>query len=101
MKQNTPPESRLSSSNISDSAPSAVAPITDAEAAAPYPTSFSQIVELITQGKPVPGVKEVPQILLTGQESQSTTAKRKKPWEQRNVEEVANDGESKKEVIAG
>ncbi|KAL8944960.1 MAG: hypothetical protein Q9216_000121 [Gyalolechia sp. 2 TL-2023] len=48
---------------------------------APYPPSFSQIVELITKGEPIPGIKEVPATLLTGQESAPTTAKRKKPWE--------------------
>lgn len=51
------------------------------EPSAPYPTSFSQIVDLITTGQSIPGVKEVPDTLLTGQESQPTTVKRKKPWE--------------------
>ncbi|MCJ1262276.1 hypothetical protein MMC22_002146 [Lobaria immixta] len=48
---------------------------------APYPTSFSQIVDLITNGQPIPGIKEVPDTLLSGQESRAVTAKRKKPWE--------------------
>ncbi|KAL8712820.1 MAG: hypothetical protein Q9220_003028 [cf. Caloplaca sp. 1 TL-2023] len=48
---------------------------------APYPPSFNQIVELITKGEPIPGIKEIPDTLLTGQESAATTAKRKKPWE--------------------
>ncbi|KAL8969268.1 MAG: hypothetical protein Q9183_002077 [Haloplaca sp. 2 TL-2023] len=48
---------------------------------APYPNSFSQIVDLITKGEPIPGIKDVPDTLLTGQESVATTAKRKKPWE--------------------
>ena len=47
----------------------------------PYPTSFSQIVDLITNGQPIPGIKEVPNTLLSGQESLAVTAKRKKPWE--------------------
>lgn len=53
----------------------------DVESPAPYPTSFSQIVELITSGEPIPGIKEVPDTVLEGQASQPTTAKRKKPWE--------------------
>ena len=53
----------------------------DSEPPAPYPTSFSQIVELITSGEPIPGIKEVPDTVLEGQASQPTTAKRKKPWE--------------------
>lgn len=52
-----------------------------AAAPAPYPTSFSQIVDLITNGQPIPGIKEVPDTILLGQESRAVTAKRKKPWE--------------------
>ncbi|KAI4185481.1 MAG: hypothetical protein L6R41_004121 [Letrouitia leprolyta] len=48
---------------------------------APYPPSFSQIVELITKGEPVPGIKEVPSTVLSGQASAATITKRKKPWE--------------------
>ncbi|KAL8853332.1 MAG: hypothetical protein Q9221_001808 [Calogaya cf. arnoldii] len=51
------------------------------EPAAPYPSSFSQIVDLITKGEPIPGIKEIPDTLLAGQESLPATAKRKKPWE--------------------
>ena len=58
------------------------------EPPAPYPTSFSQIVDLITTGQPIPGVKQVPDTLLAGQESQPTTAKRKKPWEQGDIGNV-------------
>lgn len=55
---------------------------TDAnEPPAPYPTSFAQIVELITSGQPVPGIKEIPPTLLTGQGTEAVKAKRKKPWE--------------------
>ncbi|KAL8993838.1 MAG: hypothetical protein Q9169_006047 [Polycauliona sp. 2 TL-2023] len=51
------------------------------QAAAPYPSSFSQIVDLITKGEPIPGIKEIPDTLLVGQESSPETARRKKPWE--------------------
>ena len=51
------------------------------EPPAPYPISFGQIVELITSGEPIPGIKEVPATVLDGQTSQPTTAKRRKPWE--------------------
>ena len=53
----------------------------DIEPPAPYPISFSQIVELITSGEPIPGIKEVPDTVLEGQVSQPMTAKRRKPWE--------------------
>ena len=56
------------------------------EEPAPYPTSFSHIVDLITNGQPIPGVKDVPDTVLCGQESQPMTAKRKKPWERTDDE---------------
>ena len=61
------------------------------EAAAPYPSSFSQIVDLITKGEPIPGIREIPGTILVGQESSPTTAKRKKPWEKdQALEEASN-----------
>ncbi len=57
------------------------APASANEPAAPYPTSFAHIVELITTGKPVPGIKEIPPTVLVGQGTQPAQARRKKPWE--------------------
>jgi hypothetical protein len=51
------------------------------EPPAPYPTSFAHIVELITSGQPVPGIKDVPSTILTGQATEPTKPRRKKPWE--------------------
>jgi len=56
-------------------------PTTTAEPPAPYPTSFAHIVELITSGKPVPGIKEIPPTVLEGQGTEASKPKRKKPWE--------------------
>ncbi len=39
------------------------------------------MVELITTGQPIPGIKEIPDTVLEGQASQATPVKRKKPWE--------------------
>lgn len=47
----------------------------------PYPQSFSHLVDLITTGQPIPGIKEVPDTLLTGQASKTVESKRRKPWE--------------------
>ena len=55
------------------------------ESAAPYPISFSQVVDLVTSGGPIPGIKEVPDTVLEGQASLPTTVKRRKPWEKDNV----------------
>ncbi|KAL1867189.1 hypothetical protein Plec18167_008730 [Paecilomyces lecythidis] len=55
-----------------------------------YPSSFAHIVELITTGQPVPGIQEIPDTVLTGQEAPSTREKRRKPWEKPSVEETAS-----------
>ncbi|KAJ6262191.1 hypothetical protein Dda_2996 [Drechslerella dactyloides] len=47
----------------------------------PYPISFAQIVELITSGKPIPGIKEIPNTLNSAPPTQSTAQQRRKPWE--------------------
>jgi hypothetical protein len=56
---------------------------------APYPTSFAEVVELISSGKPVPGIKDIPDTVLNGQGSQSSAPKRKKPWEKEERSESA------------
>jgi hypothetical protein len=43
--------------------------------------SFNHIVELITTGQPIPGIKEIPDTVLEGQKSEAITTRRKKPWE--------------------
>jgi hypothetical protein len=44
--------------------------------------SYQDIIDLILSGKPVPGIKEVPNIVLGEQQSSRATAKvRQKPWE--------------------
>lgn len=53
---------------------------------APYPPTFSQIVDLISTGLPIPGIKDIPDTVLAGQETQPSTAKRKKPWEKAETE---------------
>ena len=59
------------------------------EPPAPYPTSFSQMVELITTGQPIPGIKQIPDTVLEGRSSQATLVKRKKPWEK---DDAGNNG---------
>ena len=54
---------------------------TDTEEKPPYPMTFNEIVELITTGKPVPGVKDIPNTVLEGRASESTSSGRRKPWE--------------------
>lgn len=56
-------------------------PANPSEPPAPYPTSFAHIVELITTGQPVPGIKEIPPTVLVGQGTEPAKPRRKKPWE--------------------
>lgn len=49
--------------------------------AAPPPASFAEICALIAEGKPIPGIKDIPDTVLEGQSTQSQAPRRKKPWE--------------------
>jgi len=71
-----PPSEALQSSQ-----PSASSTTAATEAQAPYPSSFEHIVELITTGQPIPGIEDIPDTVLAGQEQPSVKARRKKPWE--------------------
>lgn len=75
-----PPQTGI---DISNSTASPSAPIPGNPPPGPYPISFSHIVDLITTGQLVPGVKDIPDTVLAGQETHTVAAKRKKPWESR------------------
>ena len=36
---------------------------------------------MIAEGKPIPGIKDIPDTILEGQGTQSNASRRKKPWE--------------------
>lgn len=38
-------------------------------------------MDLITSGKPIPGIKEIPDIVKEGEGSESARPERRKPWE--------------------
>jgi len=48
---------------------------------APPPASFAALCEMIAEGKPIPGIKDIPDTVLEGQATQSQAVQRKKPWE--------------------
>lgn len=48
---------------------------------APKPASFAEICDMIAEGKPIPGIKDIPDTVLEGQSSESQATKRTKPWE--------------------
>ena len=58
---------------------------------APYSASFAEICDMIAEGKPIPGIKDIPDTILEGQASESQTQKRKKPWE-KDAEAEAEQG---------
>ena len=56
---------------------------------APKPASFAEICEMIAEGKPIPGIKEIPDTILEGQASEKVAQSRKKPWEKNSSDEAA------------
>ncbi|ODV80494.1 uncharacterized protein CANTADRAFT_47580 [Suhomyces tanzawaensis NRRL Y-17324] len=47
----------------------------------PYSSNYQDLVELIVSGKPVPGIKDIPDTVLTEKSSVSEAKQRTKPWE--------------------
>ncbi|KAF2857953.1 hypothetical protein K470DRAFT_283548 [Piedraia hortae CBS 480.64] len=43
--------------------------------------SFAEICDMVVCGRPVPGIKEIPDTVLVGKASESRAEKRRKPWE--------------------
>ncbi len=94
--QPSPIDAHVTATNgISTSIPSLQDPITatlpSTNPPAPYPPNFSQIVDLITTGQPIPGIKDIPDTVLAGQGTQPTTSKRKKPWEKDDVNGIGEE----------
>ncbi|RAH63863.1 DUF5572 domain-containing protein [Aspergillus aculeatinus CBS 121060] len=53
-----------------------------------YPSSFAHIVELITTGQPIPGIQQIPDTILAGQDTPSARSRRRKPWELESGEHI-------------
>jgi hypothetical protein len=74
---------------------------------APYPQTFAEIVALITSGAPIPGIKEIPNTVLTNKATPAVEKKRRKPWEKDVPEEMVQgagyvlDGEKRIEGTFG
>jgi hypothetical protein len=43
--------------------------------------SYADIVDMIKNNKPIPGIKDIPDTVLEGQGTQSKKSTRRKPWE--------------------
>lgn len=55
---------------------------------APYSNNYQQIVDMIVSGKPVPGIKQIPETVLTEQSSKPLAPIRSKPWETKDKSET-------------
>lgn len=61
-------------------------PKLESEPTPPYPTTFAEIVDLITQNKPIPGIETIPDTVLDPGSSKADKAtRRKKPWERDDI----------------
>lgn len=61
---------------------------------APYSSNYQQLVELIVSGKPVPGIKDIPDTVLADQKSEASAPARKKPWDIQTKEPNAESQKS-------
>ncbi|KAF9097555.1 hypothetical protein BGX23_008458 [Mortierella sp. AD031] len=50
-----------------------------------YPKSFQEICELIASGKPIPGIRQIPNNLAEGTPSEAKLAPKLKPWEKKKT----------------
>lgn len=64
----------------------------DEMAPPPYPPSFAEIVALITTGATIPGIRDIPDTVLTDQGTKPVARKRRKPWEKDVDEETIQGG---------
>ncbi|KAF8933765.1 hypothetical protein BGZ47_010709 [Haplosporangium gracile] len=68
-----------------------------------YPKSFQEICELIASGKPIPGIRQIPNNLAEGTPSEAKLAPKLKPWEKKkatNAEEPLVESTPSAEAVA-
>ncbi|KAK3067484.1 hypothetical protein LTR53_015621 [Teratosphaeriaceae sp. CCFEE 6253] len=46
-----------------------------------HPATFAEICDMIAEGKPIPGIKDIPDTILEGHASEKKASGRMKPWE--------------------
>lgn len=80
-RQEPPPPPSLLASDTSRVVPGTPA----GQEEPPYPVSFDEIAELVASGKPIPGIREIPDKINEQAPSEPTIAKMagagRKPWE--------------------
>lgn len=71
-------ESSTSTNNQSDSDP-------------PYSSNYQELVGLLMLGKPIPGIKQILDTVLTDQGSTASASQRTKPWEKNRLPETTEE----------
>ncbi|GAA5963451.1 hypothetical protein JCM3765_003076 [Sporobolomyces pararoseus] len=85
-KQPEPTSVPTSSDLTSTSSSSVISTSTSTAEEPPYPISFQHLAQLIQSGQPIPGIKEIPDLLNQKLPSQSIETIKKKPWEKVNFQ---------------
>ncbi|KAF2432234.1 hypothetical protein EJ08DRAFT_586030 [Tothia fuscella] len=65
---------------------------TSAEPDAAPRLSYQEIVDLITEGKDVPGIRDIPETVLQGQGTTASAPRRRKPWEKNGEQGIQLEG---------
>ncbi|KAF9175287.1 hypothetical protein BGX21_011412 [Mortierella sp. AD011] len=92
------PQSDVTTTEESQSSPS---PDSSAPAADPsYPKSFQEICDLIAAGRPIPGIRQIPNNLAEGTPSEAKLAPKLKPWEQKKAAAAAASSTTTAEAAA-
>ncbi|RAL58286.1 hypothetical protein DID88_002241 [Monilinia fructigena] len=86
---NTTPSSNAPLHHENDLPPAST---TTNQKTAPYPPSFAEIVAMIQAGIPIPGIRDIPDTVLTDQGTKPVARKRRKPWEKDVDEETIQGG---------
>ncbi|KAG0019980.1 hypothetical protein BGZ80_004963 [Entomortierella chlamydospora] len=85
-----PASESQSSVTATEEPQSSLNPDTSTPAADPsYPKSFQEICDLIAAGKPIPGIRQIPNNLADGTPSEAKLAPKLKPWEQKKAAAAA------------
>ncbi|ODV86953.1 hypothetical protein CANARDRAFT_27295 [[Candida] arabinofermentans NRRL YB-2248] len=67
---------------------------TDSTDGPPYSSNYEELVDLIVNNKPIPGIKQIPDIVLDpSKASKATLTERKKPWEVEKPSETSKDSQ--------
>lgn len=62
--------------------------------------SYAALVEMIQSGKPIPGIKDIPDTVLEGQGTQPAASQRRKPWEKDTSDTPATVAPEEQQIAA-